>query len=73
MVGDHLGSSQRLEKSAPSAGSPISPKPLKSNRDDHLAWIREQERAHKILLSSPSPDRSVGIIVFGHLSTAYLK
>jgi hypothetical protein len=31
-----------------------------SNRDDHLAWI----------LSS-SPDRSVGIIVFGHLSTPY--
>jgi hypothetical protein len=32
--------------------------------------MREQERAGKVWQSSPSPDRSVGIIVLGHLSTA---
>jgi uncharacterized protein YciI len=44
---------------------------IKSSLDDHLSWLREQERAGKLLIAGPSPDRSVGIIVFGNMSTAY--
>ena len=44
---------------------------IKSSFDDHLSWLREQQRAGKVLIAGPSRDRSVGIIVFGHLSTAY--
>ncbi|MBV9352164.1 MAG: hypothetical protein JOZ23_11615 [Mycobacterium sp.] len=46
-------------------------KTINSNRDEHLSWLRERERTAKLLMSGPSPDCSVGIIVFGHRSTAY--
>jgi uncharacterized protein YciI len=44
---------------------------IKGSLDDHLSCVREQERAGKLLIAGPSPDRSVGIIGFGHMSTAY--
>lgn len=34
---------------------------LNSSSDDHLSGLREQERAGKLLISGPSPDRSVGL------------
>jgi uncharacterized protein YciI len=41
---------------------------IKTSLDDHLTWIREQLLAGKLLIAGPSPDRGVGIIVFGHMS-----
>ncbi|MET8871935.1 YciI family protein [Nocardia sp. NPDC004604] len=40
--------------------------------DDHLAWMREQQLAGKVLFSGPSLDGELGIIVFGHMSRAEL-
>ncbi|MFG1609774.1 YciI family protein [Actinoplanes sp. NPDC049265] len=33
----------------------------------HLTWMREQQIAGRVLMAGPSPDRTLGIIVFGHL------
>jgi uncharacterized protein YciI len=41
---------------------------IKSSFDDHLAWLREQQLAGKVLISGPSHDGDLGIIVFGHMS-----
>jgi uncharacterized protein YciI len=43
---------------------------IKSVLDDHLSWLRGPERDDKLLIAGPSPDRSVGAIVSGHMSTA---
>jgi uncharacterized protein YciI len=41
---------------------------IKSSLDDHLAWMREQQFAGKVLIAGPSRDGDLGIIVFGHMS-----
>jgi uncharacterized protein YciI len=43
---------------------------INSSLDDHLAWMREQQLAGKVLFSGPSLDGELGIIVFGHMSRA---
>ena len=45
---------------------------IKSSLNDHLAWMREQQFAGKVLFSGPSHDGELGIIVFGHISRADL-
>jgi uncharacterized protein YciI len=45
---------------------------LKSSLGDHLAWMREQQFAGKVLIVGPSRDGDLGIIVFGHMSKADL-
>jgi uncharacterized protein YciI len=45
---------------------------IKSSLDDHLAWMREQQFAGKVLIAGPSHDGDLGIIVFGHMSKADL-
>lgn len=45
---------------------------IKSSLDDHLAWMREQQFAGKVLIAGPSRDGDLGIIVFGHMSRADL-
>jgi uncharacterized protein YciI len=34
----------------------------------HLAWMHEQQLAGRVLMAGPTPDRELGIIVFGHMS-----
>ncbi|MCX4904664.1 YciI family protein [Streptomyces sp. NBC_00878] len=36
--------------------------------DDHLAWMREQQLAGKVLIAGPTPDKELGIMLFGHMS-----
>jgi uncharacterized protein YciI len=43
---------------------------INTSLDDHLAWMREQHLAGKVLFSGPSLDGELGIIVFGHMSRA---
>ena len=45
---------------------------IKSGLDDHLAWLRQQQLAGKVLIAGPSLDGDLGIIVFGHMSEADL-
>ena len=45
---------------------------IKSSLDDHLAWMRQQQFAGKVLIAGPSPDLDLGIIVFAHMSRADL-
>ena len=45
---------------------------IKSSLDDHLAWLRQQQFAGKVLIAGPSHDGDLGIIVFGHMSRAGL-
>jgi uncharacterized protein YciI len=45
---------------------------IKTSRDDHLAWMREQQFAGRVLISGPSHDGDLGIIVFAHMSRADL-
>jgi uncharacterized protein YciI len=45
---------------------------IKSSLADHLAWLREQQLAGKVLIAGPSRDGDLGIIVFGHMSEADL-
>lgn len=40
---------------------------IESSLADHLAWMHEQQTAGRILMAGPTPDRSMGIMVFGHL------
>jgi uncharacterized protein YciI len=35
---------------------------------EHLTWMREQQRAGKVLIAGPTPDLTLGIIVFGHMT-----
>ena len=35
----------------------------------HLRWMQGQQMAGRILMAGPTPDRSIGIMVFGHMST----
>jgi uncharacterized protein YciI len=39
---------------------------------EHLTWMREQQRAGKVLIAGPTPDHELGIIVFGHMPEAEL-
>jgi uncharacterized protein YciI len=34
---------------------------------DHLAWMKEQQLAGKVLMAGPTPDFELGIIIFGHM------
>jgi len=34
----------------------------------HLAWMRDQQLAGRVLIAGPSPDRELGIIVVSHMS-----
>jgi uncharacterized protein YciI len=43
---------------------------IRSSLDDHLAWQRQQQLAGKVLIAGPTPDETLGIIVFGHMSQA---
>jgi uncharacterized protein YciI len=43
---------------------------IRSSLDDHLAWMRKQQLAGKVLIAGPTPDQTLGIIVFGHMSAA---
>jgi uncharacterized protein YciI len=43
---------------------------ISSSLVDHLAWLREQQLAGRVLFSGPSVDGELGIIVFGHMSRA---
>jgi uncharacterized protein YciI len=43
---------------------------IKSSLGDHLAWLREQQFAGRVLIAGPSGDGDRGIIVFGHMSSA---
>lgn len=43
---------------------------IKSTVDDHLAWMRDQQRAGEVLIAGPTRDGDLGIIVFGHMSRA---
>ncbi len=45
---------------------------IKSSLGDHLAWLQKQQLAGKVLISGPSGDGNLGIIVFGHMSSADL-
>ena len=45
---------------------------IKSSLDEHLAWLREQHFAGKVLIAGPSHDGDLGIIVFGHMPRADL-
>jgi len=36
--------------------------------DAHLTWMHEQQLAGRVLMAGPTPDRTLGIIVFGHMS-----
>lgn len=38
----------------------------------HLAWMREQQLAGRVLMAGPTPDFELGIIVFGHMTEAEL-
>ena len=38
----------------------------------HLAWMREQQLAGKVLMAGPTPDFELGIVVFGHMPEAAL-
>jgi uncharacterized protein YciI len=43
---------------------------IRSSLDDHLAWLRQQQLARKVLIAGPTPDETLGIIVFGRMSQA---
>jgi uncharacterized protein YciI len=43
---------------------------IRNSLDDHLAWMRQQQRAGKVLIAGPTADQTLGIIVFGHMSQA---
>jgi uncharacterized protein YciI len=45
---------------------------IKSTLGDHLAWMRQQQLAGKVLIAGPSRDGDLGIIIFGHMSMAHL-
>ena len=38
--------------------------------DEHRAWVLQQHRAGNILISGPTPDRSLGIMLFRAASQA---
>lgn len=40
--------------------------------DDHLSWMRDQQRAGRIIAAGPTPDHETGIMVLGHMSEAEL-
>ncbi len=42
---------------------------IASTLTDHLAWMKEQQMTGRILMAGPTPDRSMGLMVFGHLDT----
>lgn len=42
---------------------------ITSTLADHLEWMRDQQLAGRILMAGPTLDRSLGIMVFGHLET----
>ena len=46
---------------------------IKSSLDDHLAWLRQQQLAGKVLIAGPSHDGALGIIVFGQMSKPDLE
>jgi uncharacterized protein YciI len=45
---------------------------VKNALHDHLAWMREQQLAGKVLMAGPTPDFELGIIVFGHMPESAL-
>jgi len=46
---------------------------IRTSLDDHLAWMRQQQLAGRVLIAGPSADQELGIIVFGHLSKAEVE
>jgi uncharacterized protein YciI len=40
--------------------------------ESHLKWMRYQQVAGTIIAAGPTPDREMGIMVFGHMTRAEL-
>jgi len=38
----------------------------------HRSWMRHQQLAGRIIVAGPTPDREMGIMVFGHMTRAEL-